>query len=624
MNADRDKLIAAVYSVSMSPQYFDESLDTIDALLFDNLAEDTQSRLLPNGGVSESINGQSQPNIDPEILHHVARANEINDRLGRQRIEQSRPELLLATAPNPAFIFDHGENIIAMNDLAKNNNGNEHTRKLADYCTSLDVLDRIRKFMANPKHHKLMIEPGYINEKQNVNTCIFVRKIDGSSRRDVARRGESLQYLYFFTMVNLGFDDSKTELFKKTYGLTQAEVEVAIHLASGLQIPEIAEKRDTKIVTIRSQVKAIKSKTQSRDLASIVRLVCGFSAGILTSSQLAQFGEPAPKKPTPLKTQKQITLTDGRSMSYLEQGAPAGSPVLLLHTIPYGGELLKEASAKAKQMNLRLISPYRPGYGKSDALRNVSGEQCLDTVAADMCELLDRLDIPKAAIVGVAPGSLYAMRFASLYPNRVSHLFAVSRTPMWRDAWIAQGPKRQRLLIRLARYTPKLVPLVLRAAMAYIDKGQAQDLFKTACADSAADMRALNTPEISGLMEKEFVEGQKQGWNAQSRDTIMTVTDFSQEASRLTHKFHILHGDDDKVIDIAQSQAFADLVPGTELEIVKGAGHLLIYSHWERVLEAIKKKTQLTVLLGCGLILANRTVRQYWPWHRGFCYEVSG
>ena len=139
---------------------------------------------------------------------------------------------------------------------------------------------------------------------------------------------------------------------------------------------------------------------------------------------------------------------------------------------------------------------------------------------------------------------------------------------MWRDAWIAQGPRRQRLLIRLARYTPKLVPLVLRAAMAYIDKGQAQDLFKTACSDSAADMRALNNPEISGLMEKEFIEGQRQGWAAQSRDTILTVTDFSQEASRLQHKFHILHGDDDKVIDIAQSQAFADLVPGTELEIV--------------------------------------------------------
>ena len=536
------------------------------------------------------MDGQSQSNIDPEILHHVIRANEISDRLGRQKIEQSRPELLLATAPNPAFIFDHSENIIAMNDLAKNNNVNAQYQKLADCCTNSDVLDRIRKFMTNVKDRKLMIEPGYINPEQNMNTCILVRKVERRAGDDATIRRGEIQQLYFFTMVDLGFDTSKAELFKTTYGLTQAEVDVAIHLASGLQIPEIAEKRDTKIVTIRSQVKAIKSKTQSRDLASIVRLVCGFSAGILTSSQLSRSEEIEAKKTTPLKTEKQVSLTDGRSMSYLEQGDPTGRPVFFLHTIPYGGELLKEASAAAKRMNLRIISPYRPGYGKSDALRNVSGEECLNRVAADMCELLDKLDIPKAAIVGVAPGSLYAMRFASLYPSRVSHLFAVSRTPMWRDAWIAQGPRRQRLLIRLARYTPKLVPLVLRAAMAYIDKGQAQDLFKTACSDSAADMRALNNPEISGLMEKEFIEGQRQGWAAQSRDTILTVTDFSQEASRLQHKFHILHGDDDKVIDIAQSQAFADLVPGTELEIVKGAGHLLIYSHWEQVLEAIKKK----------------------------------
>ena len=60
MSADRDKLIAAVYSVSMSPQYFDESLDTIDALLFAELPEDTERQLLPGGGVS-GINGWSKP-----------------------------------------------------------------------------------------------------------------------------------------------------------------------------------------------------------------------------------------------------------------------------------------------------------------------------------------------------------------------------------------------------------------------------------------------------------------------------------------------------------------------------------------------------------------------------------
>ncbi len=595
MSADRDKLIAAVYSVSMSPQYFDESLDTIDALLFANLAEDSESQLRPNGGVSGTINGQSQQNIDPEILHHVARANEIRDRLGRQQMgrqqtEQSRPKLLLATASNPAFIFDHGENIIAMNDLAKNSNGNAHYRTLADCCTNFDVLNRIRKFMASAKPHKLMVEPGYINAEQNINTCILVRKIDGISESDVPIRGQDLQHLYFFTMVNLGFDNSKAELFKTAYGLTQAEVDVAIHLASGLQIPEIAEKRNTKIVTIRSQIKVIKSKTHSRDMVSLIRLVCGFSAGILTSSQLSQSGQADATKPTPLKTQKQITLTDGRSMSYLEQGDPTGMPVLMLHTIPYGAELLKQALETAKRMNLRIISPYRPGYGKSDALENVGADECLNKVSADMCELLDSLDIAKAAIVGVAPGSIYAMRFARLHPDRVSHLFAVSRTPMWRDAWIAKTAKRQRLLLRLAIYTPKLVPFVLRAAMAYIDKGRVLDLFKTACADSAADMLALHNPQICSLIEKEFILGQRQGCDAQSRDTLLSVKDFSQEASRLQHKFHILHGDDDKVVDIAQSRAFADLIPGTELEIVKGAGHLLIYSHWEHIFQAIKKK----------------------------------
>jgi pimeloyl-ACP methyl ester carboxylesterase len=144
--------------------------------------------------------------------------------------------------------------------------------------------------------------------------------------------------------------------------------------------------------------------------------------------------------------------------------------------------------------------------------------------------------------------------------------------------------------MRITKYIPQLLPLVIRATVAYIDKGRAQDLFQTACANSAADMLALQNPKICALMEKGFVEGLQQGSMAVRRDCFLAITDFSDEAKRLKHKFHVIHGDDDKVVLLHQSKAFADFVPGTELEIVKGAGALLIYSHWERVLQAIQKK----------------------------------
>ncbi|PHR92687.1 MAG: hypothetical protein COA69_07610 [Robiginitomaculum sp.] len=582
MNADRDKLITAVYSAGISPEYYHESLETIDTLVFANPAGDADNIIESGSGLPKSNNGKLNPSIDSEILHHIQRSSEIIDHLGRQKQGKSRAELLLDTAPNPAFIFDHAENIIAMNDMARNN-GQKPCRKLADCCTNIYVLEQIRTFVFKNKTQKLLIEPGYINAEGNVNTCILVRKMDENLNvpSDKTR--------YFFTIVNLGFDQSKTGLFKETYELTQAEVDVAVHLASGLQVSEIAAARKAKIDTVRFQIKAIKRKTNSRDIPSIVRLVCGFSAGILTSSQLSPLEGIHGNQPTPLKIQKQITLRDGRNMSYLEQGDPDGAPVLLLHTIPYGAELIKGAAEAAKRMNLRIISPYRPGYGRSETQKNVKGDAYINLVCADMYELLGRLNITRVAIAGIAIGSVYGMRFAHLYPDRVSHLFAISRTPMWKDEWIAKTPRRQRLIMRLTKYTPQLLPLILRATMAYIDKGNGKDLFNISCADSAADILALKNPEISGLMEREFVEGLIPGYEAFHHEIVLGMKDYSQEALRLKHKFYILHGDDDKIFDVSQSQAFADYVPGTKLEIVKGAGHLLIYSHWEHILRAIKK-----------------------------------
>ncbi|PHR61274.1 MAG: hypothetical protein COA43_04670 [Robiginitomaculum sp.] len=561
----------------MSPEFYYESLDAIDTLFFEQVS---------NVGDSTFNN---KHNIDREILHHIRRSNEISDRLGRPKLDKSRAELLLETAPNPAFIFDQSENIVAMNDMARLA-GFRSCQVLSNCCTSEHVLMRIRDFVFRNDSQKLLIEPGYINAEKNINTCIFVRRTGKNSKPHGEKQDGHLRHQYFLTMVNLGFDQSKTELLKETYELTQAEVDVAVHLASGLQIPEIATKRNVKVETVRFQIKAIKRKTNSRDLSSIVRLVCGFSAGILTSSQLSTSGRENTEQAPQLKIQKQITLSDGRKMSYLEQGDPEGIPVLLLHTIPYGAELIKGAAEAAKRMNLRIISPYRPGYGRSETHKDAKGDAYINMVCTDMHELLGQLNIDQVAIAGIAIGPVYAMRFAHLYPDRVSHLFAISRTPMWKDEWIAKTPKRQRLFMRITRHTPQLLSLILKATMAYIDKGHAKHSFNVACADSTADMSALRNPEISSLMEKEFVEGLIPGVDAMHHEIVLGMKDYSQEALGLKHKFYVLHGDDDKVFNVSQSQAFVDYVPGTELEVVKGAGHLLIYSHWKYVLQAIKKK----------------------------------
>ncbi|MEH6661446.1 MAG: alpha/beta fold hydrolase [Parasphingorhabdus sp.] len=571
---DREKLISAAYSATLSPDQYDETLDMMDALIFSDQS-------------AKYIDALKQ-GADPELMAHFQRAHDIQLLLGRKKTEKSGERILLDATPNPALIFDQAEKIVAMNDLARQMIG-ENCLTLVDCGVREHVLQNIRQFFGSDVVQEIFVEPDHLFARKQMNACLMVREIPFVADVERPSGGGRTERSFLLTIVNLSFDPSTTSLFRQAYGLTPAEASVAVHLANGRQLPEIAAERDSTIATLRSQIKSIKKKTNARDVPAIVRLLCGFSAGMLTSSQLARTSGTVAEEATPPRSSAEMILSDGRKMSYLEQGSPDGIPVIMLHNMPYGVELPQNAIAAASRMNLRIIAPYRPGCGNSDNLKDIDAEQLLDHVAADIQELINRLGISKAVIVGQTIGAVFALRFARLYPGSVSGLIAISRAPIWREEWATQMPKRQRFILGLAKHVPQLLPLVTRATVAFMDKGYAKKLVLSLCQDSPADMQTLRNTEILDLMARGCEEGLKQGIEAFCRDCMLATMDFSDEAKLLETPLHILHGDRDQIIDISQSRYFAATVPETTLEIVKGAGHLLIYSHWDQVFRAIRK-----------------------------------
>lgn len=570
----RERLISAAYSATLSPNQYDETLDLIDELIFSDVS-DGRVDVLKRGA-------------DPDLIAHFQRANDIQLALGRKKARKSSERILLEATPNPALIFDQSEKIVAMNDLAKNMMGKECIA-LIDCDLDEHVLQNIRRFFRFSDIEKVFVEPDCLFTRKSINACLLVREIPAVADFDPNNGRLADEKTFLLTVVDLGFDQPTISLFRDAYGLTSAEMSVAVHLAQGKQLPEVAAERDVTIATIRTQIKSIKKKTNSRDIPAIVRLLCGFAAGMATSSQLARAIGSVLKDATPFKSSAEIILTDGRKMSYVEQGNPDGIPVIMIHNMPYGVELPQNAIAAANRMNLRIIAPYRPGFGNSDDLKDIDLEQLLDHVAADIRELLNQLGIAEAVIVGQTIGAVFALRFARLYPRSVSSLFAISRAPMWREEWAARTPKRQRFILGLAKHMPQLLPLVMRATVAFMDTGHTKKLVLSLCQNSAADMQALKNPEILELMVKGCEEGLKQGVEAFCQDSLLAILDFSEEAKLLETPFHILHGDLDQIVDISQSEYFAETVPDTTVEIVRGAGQLLIYSHWDYVLRAIKK-----------------------------------
>ena len=577
LDKDSRQLIATIYAATLAPHAFDEMVDDMEAQVTRIVTAATGC-----ADVSDVVSRDAGPTLDAagpsDLAHHVEIARRIQERIGLHAADRDMLDLVLGSVPNPAVVFDQDEQIVRRNALAERMAYGAGT-ELSDIFADPEPLGDIRRAVGEMRNGRSFAAvPVSLDGDSRLRGCVIVKQVGPAG--DAAGR----KRLYMLSPADFTFDDTVSAHFKSAYALTDAETAVAIQLARGARAGEIARRRGVSQQTVRTQIKAVKSKTHVRDLPDLVRLLCGFSLGIALPA--ADTGARVPDGGThpSLRT---VRLPDGRRLDYLLQGHPGGSPVLLFHNVPYGVELPAAAIAFAARQGLRIVAPYRPGHGESDPLPALDGRAYLDRVARDTRLLCDALSIAKAKLLGFAGGSAFAVRFAALHPDRVSDIVMVSHAPMWRaERYRALAP-RHRVLSLLVTHMPRLATLLAGAMLAHVSKHDHKAYAQESCNGSRADLKALDNPEYVALMAHDIRFGLKQGPDAFVREWALMALDLTDEARALPHRLHLLHGADDRVLTPAFSKQFAETVRQTTLEIVEDAGHHLFYSHWQRVLEAL-------------------------------------
>lgn len=556
MSTDTNDLIAAIYAATLSPNDFAKVLHDLDTMLFDGEV------------ASDAV-------LSEATLSHIGVARSIQERIGRTTTEEQRLAAIVESVPNPTYILSRSEVMLAGNNVARRKYG-ALPAVLSDLITHKDVLRQLRDYFRRGEVGQPLAIAGQIASLQTSQTSVLVNRIDPSMAGGDPD-------LFLLSIVDFGFDGRVTELFRIAHGLTPAETQVAVLLASGLRLADIASERGVSVETVRTQIKTIKNKTSVRDLPGLVRLLCGFTATLV-----AQAGQNGGSGQVFYKVRRQVTLPDGRRLDYLEQGAPDGRPVLLFHNLPYGAELSEAALQQAQLDGFRFIAPYRPGMGLTDPAPKSSPEILLDLAAADCAELLRHLGIANTIVMSHAAGSAFALRFASRHPDKVSRMIAVSHVPIWRSHWIADMPQRQRFVTRLARHFPQVLPVVAWAMITCMESRQVNEFVRYNCRDGKSDAKAVESQETIDLIAKGSIYALHKSVASFSLECLIAQTDFVAEARACRHKFHILHGEDDQIIRLYKSQTFVDEVPGTTIETVPDAGQLLFFSHWPRLFSALK------------------------------------
>src|SRR5688500_15991172 len=148
-----------------------------------------------------------------------------------------------------------------------------------------------------------------------------------------------------------------------------------------------------------------------------------------------------------------VRLRDGRSMAYAEYGKPDGFVVVNAH----GGLACRldvaAADDVAVEAGVRLISPDRPGVGRSDP----DPGRTILSWASDVEELLDGIGIDRFAVMGWSMGGQYAAAVGHALGHRVNGVALVAGAlSLTESSVFDQLPAMDRYFTRMSERSPWL------------------------------------------------------------------------------------------------------------------------------------------------------------------------
>jgi non-heme chloroperoxidase len=245
---------------------------------------------------------------------------------------------------------------------------------------------------------------------------------------------------------------------------------------------------------------------------------------------------------------------------YYEQGH--GQPVVLIHGWPLSHRMWETQITALSEAGYRVIAYDRRGFGQSG---HPAAGYDYDTFAADLHDLMTRLDLRDAVLAGFSMGGGEVARYIGRY-----------------------GSKRVARTMLLGAVPPFLLKTV--------DNPEGVD--ETVFAEMLAGVRSDRLGFLGDFfydfynLDKDAQQGQELvafskwiAWAASPLGTAQCIvafgeTDFRADLAKFDMPTLIVHGDADRIVPLAVSgQRSHQLIKGSRLAVLAGAPHGFAATH---------------------------------------------
>jgi pimeloyl-ACP methyl ester carboxylesterase/AcrR family transcriptional regulator len=276
-----------------------------------------------------------------------------------------------------------------------------------------------------------------------------------------------------------------------------------------------------------------------------------------------------------------LRLRDGRLLAYTEWGDEDGDPIIFHHGTP-GSRLDHEAAQSLyRSLNVRVITPDRPGYGLSD---NKPRRQLVDW-PSDVIELADSLRIRRFGVVSLSGGGLYALACAALIPDRLLSVVTTGSPAPFDQPGALAG---MQLTHRAGLWLEETVPLIFEGGVSLlsglIQRHPAYFVDDLTNNSPAADRQVLSTPWVRSSVVATLLEAVRGGSEGYDDDLRILTSPWGFRLEDIAVPVHVWHGEVDAVIPLHQARYLAQTIPGADLTICPGEAHMLLWNHLPEIL----------------------------------------
>ena len=237
-----------------------------------------------------------------------------------------------------------------------------------------------------------------------------------------------------------------------------------------------------------------------------------------------------------------------------------GDPLVLVHGWAMHSGVWRDF-ARSLSKRYRVICVDLPGHGRS-----ASAPFILDQI---IDELSDTLPEEPCCWLGWSMGAALVLEMARKYPQRVTSLVLLAGSPCFVAEPEWPGIPKQQLEI-FRKYLHKLPKKTLSRFLELEVQGGA---------DARSLLKKIKT------MLAEYATPDKQ--TLLGGLDILRHVDFRQPLAELNVPLLVCLGEKDVLVPVAAGKSIQRLLPGAEILIVEGAGHVLFLSHEQEVVNSM-------------------------------------